>query len=756
MDDDSTDFTGQPVDIIFIIGLVILVLTGATSYLTARKFMEVSKWVTHTNEVLTGIKSVVSVVAEAESSQRGYLLTRAPVFLQEYKSATASIQPAINYIATLTRDSQTQQDKINMLRGYADSRITTMAKTLASASPRRADRLSSEIERNNAISADIKALLHAMEKEEDRLLGLRIADEHLVARNSVLVTVFGSLLSLILVVTAIRIMKRDLEIKERTQRELMAAREKALEASQLKSQFLANMSHEIRTPMNGVIGIANILSETALDNDQQNYVNMILQSANSLLTIINDILDFSKIESGKLDLETIDFDLGKVVRNTIEVLKYSAKHKNIDLAANVDPLVANWLRGDPGRLRQIMTNVISNAIKFTEKGGVTLNITMVREEGTAVVLRFEIQDTGIGIPVEALDRIFNAFAQADSSTTRRYGGTGLGLSISRRLIEMMRGKLKVESKVGLGSKFSFEATFEQGSADTAKLIETEKSPARGNRGDARVLIVEDNPINQKVATKMLQKMGYVTSVAGDGREALNALEENRFDLILLDCHMPNMDGYECATAIRKLNDAPYNHIPIIAMTANAIKGDRERCLAAGMDDYVSKPIDSSALDKIINRWLAKSNVRPTASTNRILANSAGNDEGRAIDRSALDILRELQDKDDPNLVGDLIKLFVGTTPDRLSKMKSAITGANANELALCAHSLKSSSANLGARQMRELCDKLENLGNAGTCAGAPALFSQLEKEFERARTELQTYSVAQTRDRAQAALRGKS
>lgn len=402
------------------------------------------------------------------------------------------------------------------------------------------------------------------------------------------------------------------EVKERTKQlnelvaELKKMKNKAERASAAKSEFLANMSHEIRTPMNGVIGMNNLLQETELTEKQHELSDMIHQSAESLLRIINDILDFSKIEAGKMQMEQIPFNLHDTVKSATEIIGFSAKEKDLTLNVELDDHLPETLVGDPTRIRQVLLNFGSNAVKFTSSGSVTYNIDLVRQNGSDMVVKFSVTDTGIGIPEKKQQQLFNAFSQADSSTTRKYGGTGLGLAICQKLANLMDGDIGVESTVDEGSTFWFTAHLKN---SDQKIDSSEKKQPidqdftkRVRAEQLTVLVAEDDQINQQVARRLLEKEGFEVVIVENGLETLEEIKQNSYDLLLMDVNMPEMDGLEATAKIRELEQGSGDHLPIIALTAGAMDGDRELCLEAGMDDYISKPIQKNALEKNLQRW----------------------------------------------------------------------------------------------------------------------------------------------------------
>ncbi len=519
-------------------------------------------------------------------------------------------------------------------------------------------------------------------------------------------------------------------------RGLREQRDRAEEASHLKSEFLANMSHEIRTPLNAVLGMMSLLLETPLSAIQRDYVATARGSGAALLTVINDILDVSKIEAGKLEIEVNPFVLREGLEAAMGILASRAQEKGLAFLSRVAEDVPIAIESDAARLRQILVNLLDNAVKFTPRGEVRLEVRMGPERDGLVEIHFAVRDTGIGIPADRLERLFKPFSQADSSMSRLYGGTGLGLVISQRLAERLGGRMWVESEVGRGSAFHFTLRVRPGTEvpvriptgvfDLADLKPAERPPLR-------ILLAEDNSINQRVGLLLLERIGYGADVAGNGVEALEALRRQPYDLILMDVQMPVLDGLEATRRIRA-EFPPERQPRIVALTANVLPEQREACLAAGMDDFVQKPVGLAELREALSRCAGPSGgAAPAQTPQAVEAPAAEPPSGSPLlDAARLDSLRQLGETAGKPIVQTLVDTYLAETSRRLAQMRESVDREDAADLAFVAHSLKGISAQLGVVQVAEVSARLEKVGREGQLAAAAALLAELERAFERA------------------------
>jgi len=523
-------------------------------------------------------------------------------------------------------------------------------------------------------------------------------------------------------------------VEDRT-RDLEREKARAEEASRAKTEFLANMSHEIRTPMNAVLGMTSMLLGTRLSPDQRDFVETIRHSGEALLGVINDILDVSKIEAGVLDLEVAPCVLRDCLEEAVGIMAAKASGKGLALGLRIGEEVPPAVETDAARLRQVLVNLLDNAIKFTASGEVRLEVEagVPRDDGAdgAIELRFAVRDTGIGIPATAMDRLFRPFSQADSSTTRLYGGTGLGLAISRRLVERLGGTMQVESEPGHGSTFSWTIRCRPVASPTlpsrpAIGREEPSGPPSPVRHPLRVLLAEDNSVNQKVALLMLDRMGYRADVAGDGFEVLDALRRQSYDLILMDIQMPGMDGLEATRRIRA--DLPAERQPrIVAMTANVLREHQDACRAAGMDDFLAKPV----LFQDLWATLLRAGGEAAVEEDETVAEPLRPRELPALDPARLASLRRLAELTGRPLAQEVVESFLRETPRRVDQMRRAVSRGDAEDLAFVAHSLKGSSGQLGALRVAALSEELEKRGRNEDLDGASGLLTEIEAEAAR-------------------------
>lgn len=495
--------------------------------------------------------------------------------------------------------------------------------------------------------------------------------------------------------------------------ELEKAMQGALVASQAKSEFLANMSHELRTPMNGLLGMLDLVLDGPIAGEDRENIEVAQRCAYSLLGLLNDILDLSKIEAGRMHLECVPFELSTVVEECLRPHTAKAQQKHIALEFRDETSEGLTVAGDPLRLRQIVNNLVSNAIKFTERGWVRVRQSAVELPDGKLLVRLVVADTGAGIPADKLSLIFDKFTQADSSITRKYGGTGLGLAITKRLVELHGGSIRVDSQVGEGSTFTVELPYEVLRRDVPAAAARVPPALPEAQCSARLLLVEDNAVNQRVALAMLRKKGYKIDVAGNGQEALEMLEQaaEPYDLVLMDVQMPVLDGLEATRIIRR--DSRWQSLPIVAMTAHAMAGDRERCLRAGMNGYLSKPLQAAALITEIEKHLerpAKGAAAPQP--------AGGREPGESLM------------PEDRALVRSMLQLFVQMAPERLRKMQAAAEAADAAPLLAEARSIQVAARQLGSAGLAECARQIETAATRGNFSEVAARLKHLQEEFE--------------------------
>jgi Signal transduction histidine kinase len=708
------------------VGLLLLLVIACLTIWSGSKYLEAASWRRHTDKVISEVRQLKYSLQSTIAHHRGYLLTSRPETLARYKDAKQNVFNGIESVRELVKDNSGQTANINRSHLLWQEKVALLDRAnYLNTTDKEAAHAMLEDELLNIAKDGMFTSLTQIEDMEDLLLKQRTERAERNFKMTSTIASIGLLTAFVLFFISTYLLQKEIKIREGVEAELKAASHKALEASTLKSSFLANMSHEIRTPLNGIIGMSKLLEQTKLDEHQADYVDTIKLSSASLLALINDILDLSKIESGKFQLEETNFELSSLLKSTISIVDFQAKNKGISLVSELPANLPDFYLGDPLRIRQVLLNLLNNAIKFSDRGQVVLKVTRLTEDAESrAKLKFEIIDQGVGFDDDTKTKLFQTFSQGDDSTSRRYGGTGLGLSISKQIVEMMDGKIDVESVKGVGSKFYFVLDLKLAKYENDyRPVQTVTSIRHDLRG--KILIAEDNRINQKVVAEMVRLLGCQFKVVENGQLCIEALKEDHYDLILMDGQMPVMDGYDATRAIRDGASGTQNRsIPILATTANAIKGDIEKCLEAGMNDYISKPISYSDLSVKIEKWLERGR--------------------KVVDGGAIEKLTKQEMELGKPLINELIDIFLEETPVMIDKMRTNLYEGKRKEIAAIAHSLKSSAAVLGALRMRDLTERIEKAPADLTDQQMTFLIDSIEKDSHLVYAELKHLKAPQS------------